>query len=81
MQTNIWDNQIEIICDGGDHFKRVCSPRDAVACLTNHWPDQRGRAYAAAKRACLKAIKGEVALSIAEAAFVKAAEEAGILKH
>lgn len=81
MQSDIWSNQIEIICEGGDHFKNVCGPRDAISCLTNCWPDHHGKSYAAARRACLKAIEGEVPLTTAEAAFIKAAEEAGILKH
>lgn len=81
MQTDIWNNQIEITCDGGDHFKKVSSPRDALACLANYWPTLRGGHHAAARRACLKALKGEVPLSVAEAAFIKAAQEAGVLRH
>ncbi|MCJ8520471.1 hypothetical protein ABID21_003666 [Pseudorhizobium tarimense] len=81
MQTTIWDSQIEIICQGGDHFKSVRTPRDAITCLTNNWPAPHSRSYAAAKRACMRALVGEVPASVAEAAFIKAAEEAGILKQ
>jgi hypothetical protein len=81
MRTDIWDHPIEITCDGGDHFKSVCNPRDALACLNTSWPAASGSLQAAARRACLKAIEGTVPLSVAEAAFVEAAEAAGILKH
>jgi hypothetical protein len=81
MQTDIWDKPIEITYDGGDHFKSVCNPRDALACLANFWPVSSGTSHSAARRACLKAIAGEVPLSVAEAAFTKAAEAAGILKQ
>ena len=41
------------------------------------WPAASGSLQAAARRACLKAIEGTVPLSVAEAAFVEAAEAAG----
>lgn len=81
MQTDIWDRPIEITFDGGDHFKSVCSPREALACLANSWPLSCDKSLSAARRACLKAIAGEVPLSVAEIAFTKAAEAAGILKQ
>lgn len=81
MQTDIWENRIEITIDDGDHFKSVCPPREAIACLANGWPEPHGKLYAAAKRACMKALDGKVPLSAAEAAFIKAADEAGVLRH
>lgn len=81
MQTDLWDKPIEITCDGGDHSRSVGNPREALACLATSWPPLSGKFQAAARRACLKAIAGEVPLSVAEAAFLKAAEAAGILKH
>lgn len=81
MRTDIWDTRVEIVSEGGDHFKSVCTPRDAIVCLTNEWPAPHSKSYAAAKRACVKALKGEVPLAVAEAAFIKAADEAGILRH
>ncbi|MBU1314638.1 MAG: DUF982 domain-containing protein [Alphaproteobacteria bacterium] len=81
MQTDIWDKPIEITYDGGDHFRSVCNPREALACLTNSWPASPGKLESAAKRACLKAMAGEVPLPVAEAAFTKAAEAAGVLRH
>lgn len=81
MRTDLWDNRIEIVSDGGDHFKNICTPRDALACLSNDWPEPHSKSYAVAKRACVKAIEGKVPLSVAEAAFMKAADEAGILRQ
>ncbi|WP_237358552.1 DUF982 domain-containing protein [Rhizobium etli] len=44
------------------------------------WPDHKGPAYAAARKACLRALEGEKPEIDPQTAFIAAAAESGILR-
>ncbi|TBY90450.1 DUF982 domain-containing protein [Rhizobium leguminosarum bv. viciae] len=81
MSDDLWDKPIELMIENSDHFRSVRSTRDAMACLMTSWPTKGGKSFSAARRACLAAIDGKVASATAQLAFIRAAEEAGILRR
>lgn len=81
MADDIWDKPIELMVDNSDHFHCVGNSREAMAFLATRWPGDRDAAYATARRACLKAIEGKARTDEARAAFISAADKAGILRH
>ncbi|MBW6425452.1 DUF982 domain-containing protein [Rhizobium sp. XQZ8] len=81
MSTELWEPTVEVSLDCGDHFKSVSNSREALACLMTCWPTRGGKAFAAARRACMGAVDGRVDSGVAEKAFRKAAADAGILRH
>lgn len=81
MSDDLWDKPIELMIENSDHFRSVTSTRDAMACLLNSWPTKGGKSFSVARRACLAAIDGKVAKEKAKLAFIRAAEEAGILRR
>ncbi|MBY5682670.1 DUF982 domain-containing protein [Rhizobium leguminosarum] len=80
MNDDLWDKPIELMIENSDHFRSIRGTRDAMACLMTSWPTKGGKAFSAARRACLAAIDGKVASEEAKLAFIRAAEEAGILR-
>ncbi|MGG7581132.1 DUF982 domain-containing protein [Rhizobium sp. Nf11,1] len=81
MSSDLWDKPIELMIENSDHFRSVSSTRDAMAYLMTSWPTKGGKSFSAARRACLGAIDGKVDSATAKLAFVRAAEEAGILRR
>jgi hypothetical protein len=79
MNDDPWDKPVELPVQGSDHFHCIKNSRDAVACMAIAWPAPRDREYAMARRACLRALDGKLSNKRARAAFVAAAEKAGIL--
>ncbi|WP_307145483.1 DUF982 domain-containing protein [Rhizobium tibeticum] len=80
MKTDIWDRGVELVIDGKDEFRTVSNTREAVECLMTSWPDEKGPAYATARKACLSALDGEPSDIDPRAAFIAAAGECGILR-
>jgi len=80
MPIDLWDRPVELTIDGTDHFRRVSNSREALECLLTCWPTQSGEWYSRARKQCLQAVEGKGNHADAEAAFIKAAEEAGILR-
>ena len=80
MNTDIWNGNVEVMIDCKDHFRVVRSARDAVECLMTSWPQEKGPAFKLARKQCLGAAEGGGSNVNARAAFVNAADEAGILK-
>ncbi|AJD41292.1 DUF982 domain-containing protein [Rhizobium sp. SEMIA 4085] len=79
MSSDIWERSIELIdCD--DHFRTVKNTREAVEFLLTSWSGQKGPAYAAARKACLRALEGKKPDIDPQAAFIAAAAESGILR-
>jgi len=81
MTVDIWDRSVELMIDSSDHFRRVSNSREAVECLLTCWPVKTGKWFNLARKRCLKSIEGKGDQASAEAAFIKAAEEAGILRQ
>ncbi|MFN7025373.1 MAG: DUF982 domain-containing protein [Pseudorhizobium sp.] len=54
-------------------------PADSFEFLTNEWPDQRGMAFAKARRAAMGAMAGTMSADDARNAFILACETAGCL--
>jgi hypothetical protein len=79
--VDLWDHRVELKTDGGDHFQCISGSREAMEYMISSWPVKGGSQLAAARKVCLKAIEGEASAAEAEAAFVRAAEEAGILRR
>ncbi|MBP1845907.1 hypothetical protein J2046_004181 [Rhizobium petrolearium] len=80
MIEDLWDKPIELMIENSDHFRSVSGSREAMACLMTCWPTTGGKHFSAARRACLGAIDGKLKGAVAHRAFVRAAEEAGILR-
>ncbi len=81
MSTELWETTVEVTVDCGDHFKSVRNSRDALSCLMTCFPSRGGKAFAAARKACMGALDGRVDVSVAAEAFKLAAKEAGVLRH
>ena len=81
MSVDIWDHSVELMIENSDHFRRVGSSREAMECLLTSWPVKEGKWFTIARKRCLQSIEGKVNQAEAEAAFIKAAEEAGILRQ
>ncbi|ASY65529.1 hypothetical protein SJ05684_b45470 (plasmid) [Sinorhizobium sojae CCBAU 05684] len=73
-----WDKTVELELGESGGYSCVKSTREAVEFLLLRWPQQDGRAFAAAKRTCIQALDGKVETEKARRAFIKAAEEAHI---
>lgn len=81
MAVSIWDTNVELMIECGDHFLVIKSAREAIACLKTKWPNNKGLSYAKAKKLCLEAVNGTSPNAEARAAFEAAALEAGILRR
>lgn len=81
MPVDLWDRSVELMIDSQDHFRCVSNTREAFECLSTCWPTKNGKWFAVARRRCMRALEGEGDPAEAEAAFIKAAEEAGILRN
>jgi hypothetical protein len=81
MTEDIWDKPVELMIENSDHFHRVSNSREAVACIKKSWPKEHCKAAATARKACLLAIEGRGTSTRAQAAFLQAAEIAGMLRH
>lgn len=57
----------------------VGSTREAAFLLMQFWPTRRGQAFGEALRLCAEALDAHVDPKVARRAFLKAAEEAGII--
>ncbi|WP_409527108.1 DUF982 domain-containing protein [Rhizobium sp. P32RR-XVIII] len=68
---------MELVIDGKDQFRTVKNTREAAECLMTSWPDQKGPAYAAARKACLSALNGGPPDIDPSDAFIAAASECG----
>lgn len=81
MLSELWDPPVEITIDNGDHFKSVTNSREALTCLMTYWPSRGGKSFAAARKACIEAVEGQVNVTVAADAFKAAAAEADILRQ
>jgi hypothetical protein len=81
MTDDLWDRPVELMIENSDHFHQVRSSREAIACLMSSWPGDHTTGFAKARRTCMNAINGKARCEDAQAAFLKAAEEAGLLRH
>jgi len=57
---------------------RIRTLPDAANALLTHWDERDGEEYVIAVKECLDAISGESTTEHARAAFIRAAEEAGM---
>lgn len=80
MTIDLWEIPVEVSFDCGDHFISIGSSREALVCLMTRWPDQRGEAFAVARKTCLRAINGKADALTAAKAFEEAALKAGLLR-
>lgn len=80
MRRDIWEKPIELVLDGGDHFRSIKNCREALGALRTCWPAKRGASHAAARKSCLNAIHGAGASVDAAKAFELAAKEIGIFR-
>jgi beta-glucosidase-like glycosyl hydrolase len=71
-------NPITIEINEAGHYRNITSVEEANEFLLHDWPQEKGLAQLAARRACLDALMGKVAAEEARAAFIEAAKESGI---
>lgn len=81
MADDLWDKPVELMIESSDHFHTVGNAREAVACLMTRWPTARDNAFAEARKLCMKAVDGTSSSDQARAAFIAAAQTAGILRQ
>lgn len=72
-----WNRPIELELPCG-LTRRFQNAYDALDFLDAEWPTRRGPAYEQAIRLCRNALTGTRAAELARAAFIAAAEEAGM---
>lgn len=80
MSKEVWQTPIEVIVDGGNHFKSVHNSREALEALMTCFPVKGGRLFATAKRTCMNCLRGQSEPVAAARAFQEAAREAGVLR-
>jgi hypothetical protein len=78
MNRGYWDQPVTIETLTLGKFQMVSSAAEAARILLEEWPVDEGDAYVAAKAACLSVLTGNTQPDVARAAFLKAAEEAGV---
>ncbi|UXN66030.1 DUF982 domain-containing protein (plasmid) [Phyllobacterium sp. A18/5-2] len=67
-----------VIAQAGQR-RNVTSVMEAAVLLFQVWPKDRGKAYFAARRACIEALEGKATADDARAAFIAAAREVHML--
>lgn len=81
MADQIWEKGVELELHGIGKYRTVRTTEDAAHCLVRYWPVEDGKAYMAAQRRCLAALKDRLSTRKCDAArqaFIDAAEEADI---
>ena len=73
-----WETGVECAIHGLGRYRTVASTDDAAHWLLYGWPVTRGKAFEAAKRACLRSLDSKAPPEKARTAFIKAVEEAHI---
>jgi hypothetical protein len=73
-----WDEPISFETEKLGVYLTISSTAEAARVLLDHWPMDRGKAFKAAKAACLLVLEGKLEPQAARAAFVKAAKEADV---
>ena len=73
----IWNRPVELELTCG-LTRRFQNAYDALDFLDAEWPTRRGPAYEQAVRLCRNALRGVRTAELARAAFIAAAEEAGM---
>jgi hypothetical protein len=80
--TQYWDKGVELELHGIGKYRRVTSTEEAARHLTGEeWPENRSPAFKAAVKACIEALENtrkRALASKARAAFIEAADDAGI---
>ncbi|AIC28086.1 hypothetical protein IE4803_CH02961 [Rhizobium etli bv. phaseoli str. IE4803] len=69
---------VVLVVSGDEEHRLVRSLSDVADALMVAWPTDDGEEYIAAVKACVDAIQGNIPAKVARAAFIRAAEEAGI---
>lgn len=80
--AQFWDKGVELELHGIGKYRRVTSTEEAARHLTGEeWPESDSQAFKAAVKACIAALENtrrRALASKARAAFIKAADDAGI---
>ncbi|WP_436120190.1 DUF982 domain-containing protein [Phyllobacterium sp. LjRoot231] len=71
-------HHVTIMTQPGGQILNVASVEEATEFLMQHWPEEKGRKYKAARQICVEALDGRVTPRHARSAFVAAAKEADI---
>lgn len=77
MDPMYWTKSVELELNGPGRLQKVRSTLEASECL-KLWPNKQGSAYGEAKRVFRAVLRSGAPRQIARAAFIRAAEEAGI---
>ena len=80
MQYVHWHSPVKIAFMRGV-VRTVQGPTEALRCLADLWPDQRGPHYVSARRLCRAALDGRRSAEEARKAFVTATREARLSAH
>jgi ABC-type sugar transport system substrate-binding protein len=67
-----------LVMSGSEKYRLVQSLTEAAKTLAEFWPIDDGEEYLEAVRTCVDALHGKMPPADARAAFIRAAEEAGI---
>ena len=73
-----WSKPITYEEDTRGGFRTIASAEEAALALLTRWPVKEGKAFFEAQRACLDVLEDKKPPDTSRAAFLKAAEEAGV---
>ncbi|HEV7245668.1 MAG TPA: DUF982 domain-containing protein [Shinella sp.] len=79
METGTWRDPITFVTPKVGQYLTISNTAEAARVLLDHWPVEHGKALKRAKAACLAVLHGDENPETAREAFLKAAEEAGVL--
>ncbi|MEA3534667.1 DUF982 domain-containing protein [Rhizobium sp. CC-YZS058] len=80
MTSIKWVEPVSVAA-GAQEIRVVSGPSEALACLSEAWPDARGPRYVAARSICRAAIDGRKPVEDARNLFLLAAHEAKLHAH
>ncbi|MGO4438996.1 DUF982 domain-containing protein [Rhizobium sp. RAF56] len=75
MQHVHWEDPVKIAFMRGV-VRKIDGPSEALRCLADLWPDQRGPNYVSARMLCRAALAGRRSAEEARMAFMTATREA-----
>lgn len=74
MIDRLWEEAV--LLEGQTQNLKVRSTRDALLCLTNHWPVKDGPSQVRAEEICRSVLSGASSPDDARTAFIEAAKDA-----
>lgn len=78
MDPKYWSKPVMVETGVIGKFKTITNTGEAARLLLSHWPIEKGRRYARARKTCIAVLEGVKPPSEARRAFIEAADEADL---